>query len=86
MLVYTRLRTEIGTISRGIRKQRIGDGNVCSGRIFVSITLLPVFKAYSKHNICGTMKIVPTGTSENINISDDSVSEKYTVRPTGHHR
>ena len=67
----------------GLRRSFVSTGCV---PIDESDPLLPVFKAYSKHNICGTMNIVPTGTSENINISDDSVSEKYTVRPTGHHR
>ena len=56
----------------GVRRSFVSTGCV---PIDESDPLLPVFKAYSKHNICGTMKIVPKGTSESISISDDSVSE-----------
>ena len=59
-------------ITGGFREKKFVDGEK---RSFVSTGCAPlddsdvsqpVFKQYSKHNICGTMKIIPTGTSETL--------------------
>ena len=57
-------------IAGGFREQKFVDGvkrsfvNTGCAPYDESDVSQPIFKQYSKHNLCGTMKIVPTGTSE----------------------
>ena len=57
-------------IAGGFTEQKFVDGVkrsfVSTGCVPIdeSDALEPIFKQYSKHNICGTMKIIPTETSE----------------------
>ena len=42
----------------------------------------PTFQAYSKHNICGSMKIVPTGTVDHLNDIDNINNNDIVVDET----
>ena len=74
-------------IANGFREKKFVDG---VKRSFISTGCVPfddcdapIFEAYSKHNICGSMKTVPTGTANDIynNNNDIVVDEASRLIP-----
>lgn len=70
-------------IANGFREKKFVDG---VKRSFISTGCVPfddcdapIFQAYSKHNICGSMKIVPTGTVDHSNDIDISNNNDIVV-------